>query len=157
MPAADHTRVAEMRAAFFQRTRKPTLVFYVALAASAVAAAAFALARDSAWAAGGIAVGLLAAIGLFAASPLFSVSPRAARAVGSASAVAGVLAATLLDATGSVLATAPLWGAFSGFMAGTIVGIARIRKRLAWDDELLLRQKRLGFDPQDPYGWMRRE
>ena len=46
-------------------------------------------------------------------------------------------------------------GALGGFFVGAIVGIARIRRMLATDDELLLRQRRLGFDPEHAASWIR--
>lgn len=144
-----------MRAAFFERTRTTAFVLYAALGAAAVAAAAYALVGDFLRAAGGLAAGLVAAIVLFVASPLFRVSARAGRLLIGVAGVAGLIAADLLGGVSSVLGAATLWGVFGGFMAGSIIGIARIRKRLEWDDELLLRQKQLGFDPEEPYAWLR--
>jgi hypothetical protein len=35
------------------------------------------------------------------------------------------------------------------------IGIAMIRRRLAHDDELLRQQRKLGFDPERPWAWLR--
>jgi MFS family permease len=153
----DDPQIAEIRAAFFERTRKTLTVLYVALAVAAVCAAAVSLTSNALRAAAGLAAGFLMAVVLFAASSLFKVSARAARLLTGAAAVAGVIAAEIGGGIGAVFGAAMLWGAFAGFMAGTVLGIARIRRRLAWDDELLLRQKQLGFDPEHPYGWLRSE
>jgi hypothetical protein len=152
---ADDAQIEEMRAAFFERTRRSVFVLYAALGAAAVAAVAYALGSDALEAAGGLAVGLVAAIVLFAASPLFKVPARAARLLIGVVAVTAGITAELLGGVSLALGAATLWGAFAGFMAGTIIGIARIRKRLEWDDELLLQQKQLGFDPEQPYEWLR--
>lgn len=151
MTPADEAQIDEMRAAFFERTRKTTFALYAALGVVAVAAAASALAGDALRAAEGLAVGLVAAIVLFAAGPLLRVSARTARLLVGVGAVAGVVAANLPGGVSSGFGTATLWGAFAGFLVGMIIGIVRIRRRLAWDDELLLRQKQLGFGPADPH------
>jgi MFS family permease len=153
--AADDPQIADIRAAFFERTRKTVLILYVALAVAAVCAAAVGLTSDALRAAAGLAAGFLVALILFAASSLFRVSARAARVLIGAGAVAGIVAAQIGGGIGAALGAATLEGAFAGFMAGTVLGIVRIRRRLAWDDELLLRQKQLGFDPEHPYGWLR--
>ncbi|HWG56365.1 MAG TPA: hypothetical protein VNT58_07575 [Gaiellaceae bacterium] len=68
-----------------------------------------------------------------------------------AAAVVGVVLVNTID-----IGTSPfVLGGFGGFLAGTAVSIALVRRRLATDDELLRRQLRLGFDPEHPWRWLR--
>jgi hypothetical protein len=69
--------------------------------------------------------------------------------------IAGVLFANFVDVDLGDRGIAIFLGALGGFFVGAIVGFARIRRRLATDDELLLRQRSLGFDPEHPAGWIR--
>ena len=54
------------------------------------------------------------------------------------------------------VSTPPFLGATAGLCAGIGIGVALIRRRLAYDDDLLRRQQRLGFDPAQPWAWLRR-
>ncbi len=144
-----------MRAAFFQRTRRMVVVLYSGLALAAVGMAAVAFAQDVPRAAAGVGAGFILAVALFALSPAIPVSAKVARLLVPISAVAGVLAVTLVDLdTLTNDSQTLLVGGVAGFLAGTIVGLAAIRRRLARDDELLLRQRRLGFDPEQPWAWL---
>jgi hypothetical protein len=155
MTDAGDRDVAQMRAAFFRRTRRMTVFLYSGLALAALGVAVLAFVHDVPRAAAGIGAGFVGAVALFALSPLVPVSAKAARLLVPASVLGGVLIATLvdLDALRSDSQTL-LTGAFAGFLAGTIVGIAAIRRRLARDDDLILRQRRLGFDPERPWAWL---
>jgi hypothetical protein len=153
---SDATEIESMRAAFFRRTRATTVVLYGALAAAAVGAAIYAVSTDLMRAVAGIAVGLVAVLALFGASPMVRVSARAARGLVLGVGVAGVIVANVAGGVETRVGASGLWGGFAGLMLGAIIGVARIRRRLAWDDELLLRQKQLGFDPERPYDWLHR-
>ena len=131
-----------------------TLLLYVGLGLGAVVAAAYAVASDPSHGVVGFVLGLLASVALFAVGAMIPTTARTARSLVYVAAGAGVVAAQVLDL--AVLGSeALLAGGFGGFMAGAIIGIAAIRRRLAHDDGLLLRQKRLGFDPENPSGWLR--
>ena len=88
MTAPRDPEVERVRQAFFERTRTPVAVLYVALGAMAVGCAVSSARQDAA----------KGAIGLF----------------------------------------------------------ALIRRRLARDDDLLIEAQKRGFDPEKPWGWMRR-
>lgn len=152
---ADPSQVEEMRREFFRRTRTLVAVFYAALAAAAIAATVFAASRDAVRATVALIAGIVAALALFGVSPRFRISARATRWFIVIAAIGGAVTANLMDGVESRVGASAVWGAFAGFCFGTIVGIARIRRRLARDDELLLRQKQLGFDPERPFDWLR--
>jgi hypothetical protein len=149
---SDAKRVEEMRAEFFRRTRILVVVLYGMLAAAAVGAGVYAVSIDLARAAVAITVGLVIVLALF--RPLFPISARLARVLVVVGAVGGMVVAGVLSDLGSQIGSPGLWGGFAGFAFGMILGIAWIRRRLARDDSLLLRQKRLGFDPERPYAWI---
>jgi hypothetical protein len=146
--------VEQMRAAFFRRTRRMVLVLYVGFAVGACILAAYTLSADAATAGFGLAAGFVVAVLLFAVSPLIPVRARGARWLVLGAPVAGVVAASALD-VGDVGSEVFFLAAFGGFCAGMVFGIAAIRRRLATDDALLLRQKGLGFDPEDPTSFLR--
>lgn len=150
----DVADVERMRAEFFRRTRRLVIVMYVAGAVAGIALAAVALVSDSAGGGLGLVAGFALALILFAVSPLIPTSARAARALVFVAPAVGVVAADALG-LGELGSDAFFLGGFGGFLLGMVVGIAAIRRRLAHDDALLLRQKRLGFDPENPSGWLR--
>ena len=138
-----------MRATFFRKTRIPALVLYAALAALGIINGANAW-RDSPKAAvSAIAVGFGLALVLFPLIQRLPISARTARVLIPAGAVLGVVAGTQMGTSA--------WssGVLSGLLFGIIVGVARNRRHLARDDDLLLRQRALGFDPERPFGWWR--
>ncbi|MDX6487366.1 MAG: hypothetical protein QOF43_2519, partial [Gaiellaceae bacterium] len=143
------------RKAFFERTRKATGLLYAGLAALAGGCAAFAILGEPLRGALGVGVGLVAGIVLFALSPAVPTTARAARLLLSTVAPVGVVLASVL--LPSPFSSRFVAGVYGGFMMGCVAGIAWIRRRLARDDELLLRQARRGFDPERPWRWMRRE
>jgi membrane associated rhomboid family serine protease len=146
--------VEHMREAFFRKTRRPVAALYVVCGIAAAALAAYTLGDDPATAALGLVVGFVVAVLLFAVSPLLPVSARGARWLVFGAPVVGIVAAQALD-VGALGSETFFLAAFDGFLAGMVVGIAAIRRRLATDDDLLLRQKRLGFDPEDPGSFLR--
>jgi hypothetical protein len=155
MAHAGDPDLAQMRAAFFRRTQRMTVILYSGLALAAVVLAVLAFERDVPRAATGVGAGFVVAAVLFALSPAIPVSAKAARLVVPLSAVVGVLVATFVDLDSLTSDSQTLLaGGFAGFLAGTIVGIAAIRRRLASDDDLMLRQRRLGFDPEQPWAWL---
>lgn len=139
---ADALDVEHVREAFFRRTRRSTAILYAALGLAAAGAAGEALVAGPLNAVLGVALGVAVMALLLGASPFLRVSARTARAlpvaVGVASGVGGLFLADLRI-------TPFLTGAFAGLMAGWALAIAAIRRRLAHDDELILRQVRLGF------------
>jgi membrane associated rhomboid family serine protease len=148
--------VERMRAAFFQRTRRHVAILYVVLALMAIGAGAYAFATAWEPAVVGVAVGFVAGVVAFLLSPKFPTSANAARKLVVAAPIAGLVAGTLFFDSLSQGWQAGVVGFFAGYLAAAIVGMASIRRRLAHDDELLLRQKSLGFDPEKPWGWLRR-
>ena len=148
--------IARLRETFFANTRKPTIAFYVVFAVAAVGAAAWAVSLAAVPALAGILVGFAAMGVLFVLSPRMPVSARAARAMLVPVIAAGAVGAQFIDL--DVLSegwAAGVLGGLGGGLAGTVAGTALIRRRLAHDDELLLRQQRLGFDPERPWSWLR--
>ena len=150
----DVSELERMRAEFFRKTRTPVLVLYVAFTLGGAALAAGALASGRGGGMLGLAVGFVLAVALFAVSPLLPTSARAARVLVFGAPVVGVVVANALD-LGELGSESFFLGGFGGFLVGAAVGIAAIRRRLAHDDELLLRQKRLGFDPENPTSFLR--
>jgi hypothetical protein len=153
---AESDDVERMRAAFFRRTRRLVAVFYVVIAFMAIGVGAYAFATAWGPAVAGVATGFVAGVAAFLLSPKIPTSADAARKLVVAGPVAGVVAGILFFDSLSQGWQAGVAGFFAGYLAATIVGMASIRRRLAHDDELLLRQKRLGFDPEKPWGWLRR-
>jgi hypothetical protein len=153
---AESADVERMRAAFFQRTRRLVAVFYVVIAFMAIGAGAYAFATAWAPAVVGVAIGFVTGVVAFLLSPKIPTSADAARKLVVAAPIAGIVAGILFFDSLSHGWQAGVVGFFAGYLAASIVGIASMRRRLAHDDELLLRQKRLGFDPEKPWGWLRR-
>lgn len=148
--------VERIRREFFRRTRRPTILLYVGSVIAAAILLGVAVTQDAGGALLALGLGFAVSVVLFVLSPLLPTSARTARALVWLGPVAGVAAAQAFD-LGELGSGAFVLGAFGGFLAGMVVGVAAIRRRLAHDDELLLRQKRLGFDPERPYGWLRGE
>lgn len=146
--------VERMRAEFFRRTRKLVLALYLGSALVAAALVAVALADDAVDGALGFLAAFALAVLLFWVSPMIPTSAKAARALLVVAPLSGIVAAQMFD-LGDLASDAAILGACGGGAAGMAVGIAAIRRRLAHDDELFLRQKRLGFDPEKPSGWLR--
>jgi hypothetical protein len=144
--------VEQIRTGFFRRTRPVVGVFYVVLALAAAALGASALSTDWEPAVAGILGGFALGLPLYLLSPRLPASPRTALSV-----IAGVAVAFAVFSPSVFggLPDAAVTGGISGLLAATIVGIVNIRRRLARDDELLLRQKRLGWDPEHPWRWSR--
>jgi hypothetical protein len=132
----DPTEVQRLRETFFRRTRRTAALLYAGLGLSAVGFGIAAIVSDPlrGWDSRRVAA-LAGAIDREPAPQ--DVSPDGSRA--------GVLG----------FDSPAVSGALAGFFAGSIVGIALIRRRLVTDDALLLRQRSLGFDPEHPYGWLR--
>lgn len=157
MTADERADVEQMRTAFFTRTRKLVVGLYATTAVIALAVGAAGLAVSPGRAVVGMIVGLVVSVVLFVVSPRIPTTARTARGLIVVGPVAGVLVSMLfldLDEL-STASQAALAGALAGSLVGMIVGIVLLRRRLARDDQLLLRQKRLGFDPEHPWSWLR--
>jgi sulfite exporter TauE/SafE len=150
----DPTEVQRLRETFFRRTRRTAALLYAGLGLSAVGFGIAAIVSDPLRGAAGILAGLLLSLALSIVSPRLKTSARMARALVYSVPVVTVLILGMTSADNSFDSPAVL-GALAGFFAGSIVGIALIRRRLVTDDALLLRQRSLGFDPEHPYGWLR--
>lgn len=132
------------------------MVFYAVLAAAAAAAVVWALSISAAPAVAGILVGLAVMAVLFLVSVRRPMPARVTRILIVPAALVGVVAANVIDLDDlSDDWAAGVIGGFGGGLAGAVVGVVLIRRRLAHDDELLLRQQRLGFDPERPWSWLR--
>jgi hypothetical protein len=146
---AEHARdeLVRVRHAFFERTRWLACFLYGGFAVGAIGAAVPAFARDAGSAAIGVAIGVGAGAILWATSPLLRpVSPRVTRLL---SFVAVPLAVVLAN---HFLPVGPLvLGVIAGFLGASVWGLAWNRRRLAYDDELLARSIRRGWDPAHPY------
>jgi len=151
----DHSDIAPLRDTFFRRTRRLTAILYVALGLAAVGFAFVAVVRDPSSGSVGIACGFIASLLLSAVSPMLKTTPRIARLLTYAVPVLAVAAFWIEKSLGVELDSPALLGAAAGLFAGTLVGMAWMRHRLATDDELLLRQVELGFDPENPWAWFR--
>jgi membrane associated rhomboid family serine protease len=147
--------VEQMRAVYFRKTRLTAGVVYVvfALMAVGVGAAAYSTARMPAII-GGL-VGFALGVPVFILEGRIPISAQAKRGLLVPVAVLGAVGASFLFDALSGGAEAAVSGATAGFLAAMIVGLAYFRRRLARDDAMLLRQKRLGFDPEHPWRWLR--
>lgn len=146
--------IQRQRDEFFRRTRKTTVGLYVVLGLGAFGAGAYAVANDIGRGALGIVAGILLTLILLLVGELAPMSARTTRitilALLPVSAVAVLLWGDSIDLVSPFVS-----GACAGLMAGTVLGVAAIRRRLSSDDDLFVRQKRLGFDPERPYAWIR--
>jgi hypothetical protein len=151
----DPTEVQRLRETFFRRTpvERPLCCTQDSVF-PAVGFGIAAIVSDPLRGAAGILAGLLLSLALSIVSPRLKTSARMARALVYSVPVVTVLILGMTSADNSFDSPAVL-GALAGFFAGSIVGIALIRRRLVTDDALLLRQRSLGFDPEHPYGWLR--
>jgi hypothetical protein len=153
--SAEH-EVDRMRASFFDKTGRVIFILYGGLALGAAGAAAIAFVLDVRRAVVGLAIGFVVMVVLLDLSTRVSPSSRWAKVLMAVSVAFGLLFpfASLNGHAPPGLQALAL-GAGAGGLAGAIVGIAAIRHRLARDDELLMRQQRLGFDPEHPWAWLR--
>jgi FtsH-binding integral membrane protein len=153
--SADRQDIERIRTAFFRKTRPLVVVLYAifALMAAALGAAAFSTAWTPAivGALGGFALGL----GAFTAEGRAAISARTKRLFLLPAVVGGLFVGGVLLSGLSGAWEAATLGAAAGFLAAMIVGVASIRRRLARDDDLLLRQRKLGYDPGRPGRWLR--
>ena len=136
----DRAEAAQLRAAFFARTRKTVAFLYAVATVLGLAAGVAALAIDAfaglvAFAVVGVV--LIAAFGLGRRLAI----PRAALPwLSLVGAAAGVAIARSVD-----LPAAVVLGGLAGVLLGMVVGIWLVRRRLAVDDALIVRQRRLGY------------
>ena len=142
MMEAIRQEVQRDREEFFRRTRTSTAVLYAVLALVALGSGAYALAQAFTTGAAAIVVGAVVFSSLFAVSPKPPFATRTARVL---TLVVCPLVGFLTTVAVSSIDSAVAAGAFAGAAAGTAVSIAWIRRRLGRDDELVLRQKRLGL------------
>ena len=137
---------------FFRRTRRVTGLLYAFLGIASAGLLAGGIATEATPAILAFISATVLAVGLFVLSARIPTSAKTARALLWLAPAVGVIAASQLDLD---LSTPVTLGGMAGFFTGMGVGMAMIRRRLAHDDELLLRQQRLGFDPERPWAWLR--
>jgi hypothetical protein len=146
-PDLDRTRTE-----FFRRTRRVTGFLYVFLGIASTGLLAGGIAVAATPAVLAFIAATVFAVALFALSARIPTSARTARALLWSLPAVGVIAGSQLDIN---LSSAVTLGGMAGFLSGMGIGVATIRRRLAHDDDLLLRQQRLGFDPERPWAWLR--
>jgi FtsH-binding integral membrane protein len=144
--------IDRIRTTFFRKTRWISVFLFATFALVAVVAAVAAVRIDARPAVVSMAVALLVTGALSVAGTRLRIGPRAARMLVVAGPVAGVLLLPLLMPADG----AAFWGVIAGAMVGAGGTVAYARWRLAHDDDLILRQRELGFDPERPWGWLRR-
>ncbi len=146
-PDLDRTRTE-----FFRRTRQVTGLLYTFLGIASAGLLAAGIAAGATLALIAYIAATMFAVALFVLSARIPTSAKTARALLWFAPAVGVVAVAQLDLD---LSTPVTLGGMAGFCAGTGIGIAMLRRRLARDDDLLRRQQRLGFDPERPWAWLR--
>jgi hypothetical protein len=151
----DREDLRQMREAFVRKTRFGAGFLYAFFALIAVALGASAFSADAAPALAGALVGLALGTAARILNTRVSITARTTRALIIPVAVGGFFFVRfgIGDLSGGW--EAALDGAVAGVAIAAIAGVAYVRRRLARDDELFLRQQRLGFDPERPWRWLR--
>lgn len=153
LSVADRAEAARLRQEFFRRTRLLVIIFYAGMLAAGVAGVIYAASRSPLVAAVGVIAGFALALVLFRLGVRKPVPARSARVwLGIGPALGAATGVALANDVSVHVAGFALGG---GFFLGAVVGIVDVRRQLVWDDELLLRQKRLGYDPERPFSWMK--
>jgi hypothetical protein len=150
----DRQEIERMRQVFFRKTRPYSILICGVFAVMAGLLAAVALSESLVPATVGLLLGSAIAVPAYVLSVRTPVSARSTRSL-----LLGVVLGTtglsaMLSDLPSTLDTM-LSGAAAGFLGAMIVAIVMIRRRLAHDDRLFLRQYQLGFDPRHPWRWLR--
>jgi peptidoglycan/LPS O-acetylase OafA/YrhL len=151
--SGDTSDLARTRAGSFRRTRRVTRWLYIVLAIAAVILLAAGISNEATPALLAFAAATVLTVALLGLGALIPTSAKTARTLLWLGPVGGVILGSQLDLD---VSTPPFLGATAGLCTGTGIGVALIRRRLAHDDDLLRRQQRLGFDPAQPWAWLRR-
>jgi hypothetical protein len=152
---ADREELQRMREAFFGKTRLGAGVLYAFFALIAVALGASAFSAEPGPAVAGALVGIALGAAAHIVNMRVPITARTTRALIIAVAVGGFFFVRFAIGDLSGGREAALDGAFAGAATAAIAGVAYVRRRLARDDELFLRQQGLGFDPERPWRWLR--
>jgi hypothetical protein len=148
MHERDGDEAERVRVAFFRRTRRPVRIFYVVLGVATIGFIVWGLLLNAVFALVAFCAVTLVMLVLYVVGLRVGVTPRTSRRLVVGGTTLGVISVTAVD----VVAVEPavVLGGFSGVCAGGLAGVAAIRRRLACDDALILRQRALGWEVEEP-------